>query len=137
MSTAYRWAFVNPWRKIFYNITITGLSVAVALVIGTIEWLQVLISLLNWCEPAKGLDFTVHGYSIVDLFFAAWLVSVALWKLGRFDQRYGTGGTHMHDHAHKVDLQQLTRRADIALGHDRYLMRRYRSPSRGVCRGSS
>jgi nickel/cobalt transporter (NiCoT) family protein len=64
MSTAYRWAFVNPWRKIFYNITITGLSVAVALVIGTIEWLQVLISLLNWCEPAQGLG--LHRSWLLD-----------------------------------------------------------------------
>jgi len=94
MSKAYRWAFVNPWRKIFYNVTLTGLSVAVALVIGTIEWLQVLISLLHWrcgwCGRVSGLDFTVLGYVIVCLFLTVWLVAVALRKLGRFDQRYGT-----------------------------------------------
>jgi high-affinity nickel-transport protein len=47
MSRAYHWAFVNPWRKMFYNVTLTGLSVAVALLVGTIEWLQVLIGLLR------------------------------------------------------------------------------------------
>ena len=48
MSRAYHWAFVNPWRKMFHNVALTGVSVAVALLIGTIEWLQLLISLLHW-----------------------------------------------------------------------------------------
>ena len=50
MSKAYNWAFINPLRKIFYNITTTGLSVAVAMVIGTIELLQVFVGILGVCH---------------------------------------------------------------------------------------
>jgi high-affinity nickel-transport protein len=51
MTKAYDWAFVNPLRKLFYNITITGISVAVALVIGSIELLQMTVRLLHLRGP--------------------------------------------------------------------------------------
>jgi high-affinity nickel-transport protein len=87
MTKAYNWAFVNPLRKIFYNITTTGLSIAVALVIGTIELLQVLISVMRlkgrFFDAVASLDFGVLGYVIVGIFLLAWVVSAALWKLRR------------------------------------------------------
>jgi len=81
MCKAYNWAFLNPLRKIFYNITTTGLSVAVALLVGTIELLQVLIGMLA-CHGQifsfiAALDFGILGYLIVGMFLVAWGLSVA------------------------------------------------------------
>jgi high-affinity nickel-transport protein len=94
MSKAYGWAFSSPLRKIWYNITTTGLSVAVALLIGTIELLQVLSDRLGWkgafFDFLNGkLDFGVLGYLIVGMFLLAWLGSVVLWKVRRVEERYG------------------------------------------------
>ncbi|HTS20208.1 MAG TPA: HoxN/HupN/NixA family nickel/cobalt transporter [Casimicrobiaceae bacterium] len=102
MSKAYRWAFLNPLRKIFYNVVTTSLSIAVALLIGTIELLQVMISAFGLQGPfldgVAGLDFGVLGYVIVGLFLLAWAGSVAVWKLGRLESRYGA--LHLHPHTH-------------------------------------
>jgi high-affinity nickel-transport protein len=110
MSKAYNWAFLNPLRKIFYNITTTGLSVAVALLIGTIELLQVLIGILGlhgkFFVFIAALDFGVLGYLIVGLFLLAWGLSVAFWKLGRIEQRYSLRGeAHAHTHAHEGGVE--------------------------------
>jgi nickel/cobalt transporter (NiCoT) family protein len=110
MSKAYNWAFLNPLRKIFYNITTTSLSIAVALVIGAIELAQVLISVLNlhgaFYDAIAGLDFGLLGYLIVGLFLAAWGLSVALWKLGRIEQRYGSRPVlHQHPHHHDSGME--------------------------------
>jgi nickel/cobalt transporter (NiCoT) family protein len=87
MSKAYHWAFVNPLRKIFYNITTTGLSVAVALVVGSIELLQVLISVLGLrgrvYDAVAALDFGILGYIVVGMFLAAWALSAGLWKFAQ------------------------------------------------------
>jgi high-affinity nickel-transport protein len=105
MSKAYNWAFVNPLRKIFYNLTITGLSIVVALVIGTIELLQVFIGTLHldgrFFGFVAGLDFGVLGYVIVAILLGAWGVSAVLWKLGRIEERYGHFyRLHRHEHTH-------------------------------------
>jgi high-affinity nickel-transport protein len=105
MSKAYNWAFLNPLRKIFYNITTTGLSVAVALLIGTVELLQVFIGLLRLRSPffdfILRLDFGVLGYIIVGMFLLAWASSVAYWKVGRIEQRFSMqAGPHVHHHVH-------------------------------------
>ena len=105
MSKAYNWAFLNPLRKIFYNLTTTGLSVAVALLIGSIELLQVLIGMLNLhgpvCDFISNLDFGVLGYLIVALFVLAWASSVAYWKFGQIEERFGRQvGPHSHAHTH-------------------------------------
>jgi high-affinity nickel-transport protein len=94
MSHAYGWAFSNPVRKVYYNITVTSLSVAVALVIGMIELLQVTAAKLSleggfWAF-LDGLDFGRIGYVVVGLFFATWLFSVTLWKARRIEQRWGS-----------------------------------------------
>jgi high-affinity nickel-transport protein len=106
MCKAYDWAFLNPVRKIFYNITTTGLSVAVALGVGTIEMLQVLIRMGHWhgdfVDAVAALDFGVLGYIIVGLFLLAWGLSVAIWKYGAIEQRYSlrAGAPHLHVHDH-------------------------------------
>jgi high-affinity nickel-transport protein len=110
MSKAYDWAFVNPLRKIFYNITTTALSIAVALVIGTIELLQVFIGLFDLhgrtFDLLARLDFGVLGYLIVGMFLLAWGLSVALWKFGHIERRYGMQFIpHVHSHEHEGGLR--------------------------------
>jgi len=106
MVKAYNWAFLNPLRKIYYNITTTGLSVAVALIIGTIELLQVMINVLGLkgavFDYIRNLDFGVLGYVIVGTFLLAWGISVAIWKWYRLEERYGTV-PHTHPHEHVDD----------------------------------
>jgi high-affinity nickel-transport protein len=92
MNFAYGWAFAKPVRKIFYNITITALSVAVALIVGTIELLAVFADRLSlnggiW-GFASHVDLNVVGYVIVGLFVATWLVALAIWRLGRIEERW-------------------------------------------------
>jgi high-affinity nickel-transport protein len=92
MSQAYGWAFSNPVRKVYYNITVTSLSVTVALLIGTIELLQVAATKLSlesgfWAF-LTGLDFGKLGYGIVGLFVLTWVVSLAVWKLRRIEERW-------------------------------------------------
>ena len=93
MSQAYGWAFSNPLRKVYYNITVTGLSVAVALVIGTIELLQVTAAKFSlsggfWAF-LDTLDFGTIGYCVVGLFAATWASSAILWKIRRIEDRWG------------------------------------------------
>jgi high-affinity nickel-transport protein len=93
MSQAYGWAFANPIRRIYYNITVTTLSVAVALVIGSIELLQVAGDKLSlegglW-QWLAGLDFSSIGYGIVAMFFLTWLVSALIWKQRHIEERWG------------------------------------------------
>jgi high-affinity nickel-transport protein len=93
MSHAYGWAFSNPLRKIYYNITVTSLSVAVALLIGMIELLQVLAQKFalsgGFWSFLGGLDFGHIGYVVVGLFVVTWAFSVILWKTRRIEDRWG------------------------------------------------
>jgi nickel/cobalt transporter (NiCoT) family protein len=84
MSHAYGWAFSHPVRKAYYNLTVTSLSVAVALGIGTVELLQVLAP-WPWLDA---VDFGTLGYAIVALFVLTWAASIAVWKLGRVEERW-------------------------------------------------
>jgi high-affinity nickel-transport protein len=95
MNFAYGWAFSKPVRKIFYNITITGLSVAVALLIGTIELLSVLADKLSlsggvW-DLVANLDLNLVGYAIVGLFVATWAIALAVWRFGHIEERWSVG----------------------------------------------
>jgi high-affinity nickel-transport protein len=92
MSHAYGWAFSSPVRKVYYNISVTSLSVAVAWLVGAIELLQVLAAKLAlhggfWTLLAD-LDLGRLGYVVVGLFAATWLCSLALWKTRRYEQRW-------------------------------------------------
>ena len=92
MRMAYGWAFVNPVRKIYYNLTVTVVSVLMAFGVGGIEILQSLAFQFNLGGPFWGalakLDFGTLGLGIVGFFVAAWLVSVAYWKFKRYDEMY-------------------------------------------------
>lgn len=110
MSKAYNWAFLNPLRRIFYNITTTGLSVAIALLVGTVELLQVLINALNlqghYFDAIAALDFGIVGYLIVGMFLLAWGLSVGVWKFGRIEERYSMQlAPHSHVHVHKGGVE--------------------------------
>ncbi|GAA3168127.1 HoxN/HupN/NixA family nickel/cobalt transporter [Blastococcus jejuensis] len=85
MIVAYRWAFAEPVRKLFYNLTITGLSVAVALLIGTVQLVGMLHDRLRWRDPVTGwiagLDLNTVGFLVVGLFAVVWAAAAAYWKV--------------------------------------------------------
>jgi high-affinity nickel-transport protein len=94
MNVAYQWAFARPVRKIFYNLTITGLSVAVAALIGTIELVGVLHDQLDLHDPItgwlSGLDLNNVGFVLVGVFVVIWAAAVAYWKLARVEERWSS-----------------------------------------------
>jgi nickel/cobalt transporter (NiCoT) family protein len=93
MNFAYGWAFARPVRKVYYNITVTSLSVAVALLIGMIELLQVAAAKLSlsggFWSVLDNLNFGNIGYLVVGLFVATWAFSVVVWKTRRIEVRWG------------------------------------------------
>ncbi|MFF4379725.1 HoxN/HupN/NixA family nickel/cobalt transporter [Kitasatospora sp. NPDC001547] len=95
MNFAYQWAFANPVRKVYYNLTITGLSIAVAFVIGTIELVGVLHEKLDLTDPVSGFiaDISLDnvGYGIAGLFVLVWAIAIGYWKLARVEQRWTPG----------------------------------------------
>jgi nickel/cobalt transporter (NiCoT) family protein len=94
MSAAYRWAFLQPVRKVFYNLTVTALSVAVALVIGLIELLGLLATELGVTTGPlawfAAIDLGNVGYVLVAVFVATWLIALAVWRFGHIEQRWTT-----------------------------------------------
>nr|WP_322760444.1 HoxN/HupN/NixA family nickel/cobalt transporter [Frankia sp. Cr2] len=92
MNFAYGWAFSKPVRKVYYNLTITALSVAVAVIIGTIELLGLLAEKLSlhgvFWDWIDGLDLNIVGFVIVGMFFATWAIALAVWKIGRIEERW-------------------------------------------------
>ena len=92
MQAAYEWAFIRPIRKIYYNLTTTGLSVVVALLIGGIEIIALLHEKLDLTDPLTtwigNLNLDDVGYLIVGLFFAVFTASTIFWKVGRVEQRW-------------------------------------------------
>ena len=94
MNFAYGWAFSKPVRKIYYNITVTALSVAVALLIGGIEIVSILAQKLGittgLLASVAGIDLNSVGFWIVGLFVATWAVALAVWRLGRIEERWSS-----------------------------------------------
>ncbi len=92
MRFAYGWAFARPVRKVFYNLIITTLSVAVALIVGTIELVSILTDKTGITSGPLAaiarLDLNDVGYAIVGLFLLTWLIAVSVWKLGRIEERW-------------------------------------------------
>jgi high-affinity nickel-transport protein len=92
MNFAYGWAFSKPVRKVYYNLTITGLSVAVALIIGGIELTSILVDRLGIhsgpLAAVGSLDLNHVGYAIVGLFALTWVVAGLVWRFGRIEQRW-------------------------------------------------
>ncbi|MFD7797398.1 HoxN/HupN/NixA family nickel/cobalt transporter [Streptomyces sp. NPDC059759] len=95
MNFAYDWAFSKPVRKVYYNLTITGLSVAVAFIIGTVELLSLLADKLGlhgaFWDWAGSLDLNIIGFVVVGLFLTTWLISVVVWKFGRIEEKWTAG----------------------------------------------
>jgi len=95
MSFAYGWAFSGPVRKVYYNITITGLSIAVALFIGTVEIAGLAAKRLGLGGPlghwVQGFDINTAGFVIVGMFLATWVIALAIWHLGRIEERWTAG----------------------------------------------
>jgi high-affinity nickel-transport protein len=95
MNFAYGWAFSKPIRKVYYNITITSLSVIVALVIGSVE----LLGLISEQAGASGAFWTAMqnanintlGFVIVGLFVATWVIALAVWRFGRIEEKWSPG----------------------------------------------
>jgi high-affinity nickel-transport protein len=92
MSQAYGWAFLKPVRKVFYNLTVTVLSVVVALVIGVIVLAGLLadhLGIVSGPLAAIGsLDLQFVGFMIVGLFAAAWAIALAVWHFGQIEERW-------------------------------------------------
>jgi high-affinity nickel-transport protein len=95
MNFAYGWAFSKPVRKVYYNITITGLSVAIALFIGTIELAGLLLQKLNANGPVSNWleHFNINraGYIIIGIFIATWALALAIWHLARIEEKWNVG----------------------------------------------
>jgi len=92
MNFAYDWAFANPVRKVFYNLTITGLSVAVAFFVGTIEVLGLISQQAHLSSPfwdfVGGFNLNEAGFVIVGLFVATWVVALTYWRLARVEEKW-------------------------------------------------
>ena len=92
MLGAYGWAYVKPVRKLYYNITITSVSVVVAVAVGGIEALGLLVSEFHLTGGAwrwigtLNKNFGLLGYGIIGLFAASWILSIAIYKWRRLDE---------------------------------------------------
>ncbi len=92
MQVAYQWAFIRPVRKVYYNLTTTGLSVAVALLIGGIELISVLHDKAGLTDPVSTwiAEITLDsiGYLIVVVFVVVWAGSFLYWRFANVEQRW-------------------------------------------------
>ena len=113
MNFAYGWAFSKPVRKVYYNIIITGLSVAVALFIGGMEVAQVISGQLNltggFWDYANSFNLNQAGYFIVLAFAVVWLFAVAIWRFGHIEERW-------HKRAHEAQLARGEQTDHVAAG---------------------
>jgi high-affinity nickel-transport protein len=91
MLGAYGWAFVKPIRKIYYNITITLVSITVAFAVGGIEALGLLTGRFHLTGTLWGLvgklneNFGLLGYGIIGLFAVSWIISIGIYRWRGFD----------------------------------------------------
>ena len=115
MNFAYGWAFSKPVRKVYYNIIITGLSVAVALFVGGLELLQVLAKQLNltggFWNYALAFNLNSAGYFIVGAFVVVWSVALLLWRYGKIEERW-------HNKAHESQISRGEESNHAAAGID-------------------
>ena len=92
MNFAYGWAFSKPVRKVYYNITITGLSVAVALFIGTIELVGLLTDKLGLrgqvADWFQNFNINTAGFVIVGMFVVTWTLALAVWRFARIEEKW-------------------------------------------------
>ncbi|MGH3301671.1 MAG: HoxN/HupN/NixA family nickel/cobalt transporter [Streptosporangiaceae bacterium] len=95
MNLAYGWAFLNPVRKVYYNLAITGLSVSVCFLVGGIEALGLISSQVKGLSQAGGFwgflrDFNLNvaGFVIVGLFLATWAAALLIWRYGHIEEKW-------------------------------------------------
>ncbi|MFC5721470.1 HoxN/HupN/NixA family nickel/cobalt transporter [Streptomyces gamaensis] len=92
MNFAYQWAFSHPVRKVYYNLTITGLSIAVAFLIGTIELVGVVHDKFDLTDAVTGwiagLDLDNVGFVIVGLFVVVWAIALSYWRFAKVEARW-------------------------------------------------
>ena len=92
MNFAYGWAFARPVRKVYYNLVITGLSVAVAFLIGTIEIVGLLSTKLHlrggFWDFMANFNINRAGFLIAGLFVVVWAAAFSYWKLGKLELRW-------------------------------------------------
>jgi nickel/cobalt transporter (NiCoT) family protein len=92
MNYAYNWAFARPIRKIYYNITITGLSVFVAVFIGAVELLGLLAQDGDLRGPGwkwlESFNINAAGFVIAGVFVVTWAVALSVWHFGKLEQRW-------------------------------------------------
>ena len=116
MLGAYGWAYRNPIRKLFYNMTITSVSVIVAVVIGGIETLGLMAGRLGLEGPFWNViedlnsNFGAIGYIVVGLFAASWFVSLVIYRANGYD-RYDE---RLTAHNEPMALQSAPVRSDAA-----------------------
>jgi high-affinity nickel-transport protein len=106
MNVAYGWAFFNPGRMVFYNLAITGLSVAICFFTGGIETLSLIPQ--GWPHSFSqtsgfwgfmyNFDIDKAGFVIVGMFIATWIGALLIWRYGHIEEKWsaklrGTGGT--------------------------------------------
>jgi len=115
MNFAYGWAFSKPVRKVYYNIIITGLSVAVALFVGGLEVCQVIANQLSlsggFWDYALDFDLNAAGYFIVGAFAVVWAIALLLWRFGKIEERW-------HNKAHAAHMARGENTDHAAAGID-------------------
>jgi nickel/cobalt transporter (NiCoT) family protein len=97
MNMAYGWAFFNPVRKVYYNLAITGLSVAICFFIGGIEALSLVPLEVHGVSQTSGFwgfmyNFNINtaGFVIVGMFIATWIAAMLIWRYGRIEEKWGS-----------------------------------------------
>jgi nickel/cobalt transporter (NiCoT) family protein len=93
MNAAYGWAFFNPVRKVYYNLAITGLSVAICVFIGGVETLSLIPQEVHGISQTSGFwgfmyNFNTAGFVIVGMFIATWAGAMAIWRYGRIEEKW-------------------------------------------------
>jgi high-affinity nickel-transport protein len=95
MNMAYGWAFFNPVRKVFYNLAITGLSVAICLFIGGIETLSLVPQDFHNFSQTSGFwgfmyNFNINtaGFVIVGMFIVTWVAAILIWRYGHIEEKW-------------------------------------------------
>jgi high-affinity nickel-transport protein len=115
MNFAYGWAFSKPVRKVYYNIIITGLSVAVALFVGGLEICQLIAQQLNlsgfFWDYALEFNLNSAGYFIVGAFVVVWSIALLLWRYGKIEERW-------HNTAHAAQMARGENTDHTAAGID-------------------
>ncbi len=92
MLGAYGWAFARPIRKLYYNITVTAVSVVVAVIVGGLETLGLVqgeMNLSGWFWDAVASlnnNFGTLGFIIIGIFIASWMISILFYRLNRYDE---------------------------------------------------